>query len=139
MKRSPDEGTHEHKPKETRNISVITDAFLNLSLLNEKGICDRRNIPSFHVFVFVCSFIRRFLHFLVSFPFPFLFIELSVLQYFPFHVVSIWSFLYGSERWSLNLDIAKRLGSFERKILRKIFGATNIDNIWRKKKDIIES
>ena len=29
------------------------------SLLIEKGICDRQNISSFHVFVFMCTYIRR--------------------------------------------------------------------------------
>ena len=39
------------------------------SLEIDKGICDRRNISSFHVFVFVCFFIRRPLHFWWVFPF----------------------------------------------------------------------
>ena len=44
-----------------------------ISLLIEKGICDRQNISSFHVFVLCVSFIWRSLHFLV-------FILLSVLS-----------------------------------------------------------
>ena len=55
------------------------------SLLIEKGICDRQNISSFHVFVW--TLIRRSLHFLVGFPFFSLCIVLSVLRYFPFHLV----------------------------------------------------
>ena len=51
------------------------------SLLIEKGIGVRQNISSFRVFL--CTFVQRSLHFLVSFPFLFLFIELSILQYFP--------------------------------------------------------
>ena len=54
------------------------------SFLIKKGICDRRNISSFHVFV--CTFVWRSLHFLVSFLFLSLFTELSVLWYFPFHM-----------------------------------------------------
>ena len=53
------------------------------SLLIEKGICVRQNISSFHVFLFVCTFVWRSLQFLVSFPFPFLFIEFSVIIFFP--------------------------------------------------------
>ena len=39
------------------------------SLLIKKGICNRRNISSLHVSVFVCTFIRRYLHFWLVFPF----------------------------------------------------------------------
>ena len=51
------------------------------------------SLASFHVFVFVHTFVCRSFHFLVGFPFLFLFIELSVLWYFTFHVVSFISFL----------------------------------------------
>ena len=40
---------------------------------------------------------------------------------------------YGSESRTLNLNIAKQLASFQRKILTRIFGVTKIDNIWRKR------
>ena len=39
----------------------------------------------------------------------------------------------GSEGWTLNLNIAKRLARFGRNVLRMIFAATNIDKIWRKR------
>ena len=84
IKRSPDKSTHEHKHTATWNILAITDAFLDqkrvnvcehpvkmvaqgrhlyhvftyiYSLLIEKDICDHRNISSFHMFVFICTFV----------------------------------------------------------------------------------
>ena len=57
------------------------------SLLIEKCIHHHWNISSFHVFV--CDFYPEISFFFgKSFPFLFLFIELSVLRYFAFHVVS---------------------------------------------------
>jgi hypothetical protein len=32
--------------------------------------------------------------------------------------------LYFAKDWTLNEDIAKRLAAFERKVLRRVFGAT---------------
>ena len=58
------------------------------SLLIEIGICNQQNISSFYVFVFMCTFVWRSLHFLASFPFLFLFIELSVLS-FPCGLISM--------------------------------------------------
>jgi hypothetical protein len=40
-------------------------------------------------------------------------------------------FLYGSESWTLNKDNEERLKTFERKILRKIYGPVNEGEIWR--------
>jgi hypothetical protein len=43
---------------------------------------------------------------------------------------------YGCETWVLKENIIPRLSMFERKILRKIFGPTKVDNgIWRIKKN----
>jgi ribosomal protein S13 len=39
--------------------------------------------------------------------------------------------LYGSERWTIKKDEEEKLMSFERKILRKIFGAVRENGIWR--------
>jgi len=38
---------------------------------------------------------------------------------------------YSSETWNLTAKDEKNLSSFERQILRKIFGPVNIDDIWR--------
>ena len=86
----------ENSPTNWRDLRMFTYIY---SLLIKKGICDRQNVSSFHMFVFMCTSIQGSLHFLVNFPFPFLFIELSVLQYFSFHVVSmftIFSFQVGA-------------------------------------------
>ncbi len=40
---------------------------------------------------------------------------------------------YGSETWILNKKEEKQLIVFENKILRKIFGPINEDNVWRKR------
>ena len=40
---------------------------------------------------------------------------------------------YGSETWILNKKEEKQLIVFENKILRKLFGPINEDNIWRKR------
>ena len=40
---------------------------------------------------------------------------------------------YGSETWILNKKEEKQLIVFENKILRKIFGPINEDNLWRKR------
>jgi hypothetical protein len=40
---------------------------------------------------------------------------------------------YGAEAWTLNKDIAKGLSVFERKILRRIFRATKVNENWRKR------
>jgi hypothetical protein len=38
---------------------------------------------------------------------------------------------YGAESWILNKDIAKWLAAFERKVLRRMFGAININENWK--------
>ena len=38
---------------------------------------------------------------------------------------------YSSETWTLATEDENNLRIFERQILRKIFGAVNIDHIWR--------
>jgi hypothetical protein len=38
---------------------------------------------------------------------------------------------YSSETWNLTAKDENNLCIFERKILRKIFGPVNIDNVWR--------
>ena len=38
---------------------------------------------------------------------------------------------YSSETWTLTAKDENNLRTFERQILRKIFGPVNIDNIWR--------
>jgi hypothetical protein len=40
---------------------------------------------------------------------------------------------YGSEPWTLNKDIAKRLAASERKVLRRIFGGIKLNQNWRKR------
>jgi hypothetical protein len=40
---------------------------------------------------------------------------------------------YGAEVWTLNKDIAKGLAVFERKILRRTFGAIKVNENWRKR------
>jgi hypothetical protein len=40
---------------------------------------------------------------------------------------------YGAEVWTLNKDFAKGLAVFERKILRRIFGAIKVNENWRKR------
>ena len=60
----------------------------------EKGICDHQNILSLHVLVFKCTLSRDLFIFLLSFPFLFLFIELSVLWNLFFHVVFIYIYIY---------------------------------------------
>jgi hypothetical protein len=40
---------------------------------------------------------------------------------------------YGTESWTLNRDIAKGLAVFERKILRRLFGAIKVNENWRKR------
>ena len=39
---------------------------------------------------------------------------------------------YEAEFWTLNKDIAKRLASFGRKVLRQMFGGIKVNEIWRK-------
>ena len=39
--------------------------------------------------------------------------------------------MYGSETWVLNENDQKKLGTFERKILRKIYGPVNEKGEWR--------
>ena len=41
--------------------------------------------------------------------------------------------IYGSETWTLTRESENALGVFERKILRQIFGAVNIDGEWRRR------
>jgi len=43
---------------------------------------------------------------------------------------------YSSETWTLTAKDENNLSIFERQILRKIFGAVNIDNIWRIRKNM---
>jgi len=40
---------------------------------------------------------------------------------------------YSSENWTLTAKDENSLRTFERQVLRKIFGLVNIDNIWRKR------
>jgi hypothetical protein len=40
---------------------------------------------------------------------------------------------YGAEAWTLNKDIAKGLAVFERKFLRRIFGAIKVNENWKKR------
>ena len=54
-----------------RHYHTFTNIY---SLLIEKSICDCWNISRFCVFV--CTFIRRFLHFLVEFSLCFLFVKI---------------------------------------------------------------
>jgi hypothetical protein len=39
---------------------------------------------------------------------------------------------YGAEAWTMSSEISKRLAVFERKVLRKILGATKINTCWRR-------
>jgi hypothetical protein len=39
---------------------------------------------------------------------------------------------YRAESWALNEDIAKRLATFERKVLRRMFGGIKVNENWRK-------
>lgn len=41
--------------------------------------------------------------------------------------------LYGSESWTISSSDETRLGAFERKILRKILGPTNVNGVWRQR------
>jgi hypothetical protein len=38
--------------------------------------------------------------------------------------------LYGSESWTLSKAHESLLGGFERKILRRVYGAIEIDGVW---------
>jgi hypothetical protein len=40
--------------------------------------------------------------------------------------------LYGPESWTLSKAHEALLGGFERKILRRIYGAVQIDRVWRR-------
>jgi hypothetical protein len=40
--------------------------------------------------------------------------------------------MYRAEYWTLNKDIAKWLATFERKVLRGMFGGINLNENWRK-------
>jgi len=39
-------------------------------------------------------------------------------------------------RWTLNKGIAKRLATFKRKVLRRMFGQIKVNEKWRKRYDI---
>ena len=39
--------------------------------------------------------------------------------------------MYRAESWTLNKDIAKQLATFERKILRRVFGGIKVNESWR--------
>jgi hypothetical protein len=39
---------------------------------------------------------------------------------------------YGAESWTCNKDIAKRLATFERLVLRRMFGGNKVIENWRK-------
>jgi hypothetical protein len=41
--------------------------------------------------------------------------------------------LSGSESWTLSKAHGALLGDFERKILRRIYGAVQIDGVWRRR------
>ena len=40
---------------------------------------------------------------------------------------------YGSESWTLNNNIAERLAAFERKVLRRMFGGSKVNENWIKR------
>jgi hypothetical protein len=40
---------------------------------------------------------------------------------------------YGAKSWTLNKDIAKRLATFERKVLRRMSGGIKVNENWRKR------
>jgi hypothetical protein len=65
------------------------------------------------------------------FVFNFLFIHTSLYTIVKYlHVRPVVT--YGAEAWTLNKDVAKGLAVFERKILRRIFGAIKVNENWRK-------
>jgi hypothetical protein len=39
---------------------------------------------------------------------------------------------YRAESWALNEDIVKQLATFERKVLRRMFGGIKVNENWRK-------
>jgi hypothetical protein len=41
----------------------------------------------------------------------------------------------GAGSWTLNVDIAERLATFERKLLRIMFGLIKINENWRKERE----
>ena len=40
--------------------------------------------------------------------------------------------MYGAEFWTLNKDIAKRLATLEKSVLRRMFGGIKVNANWRK-------
>jgi len=42
---------------------------------------------------------------------------------------------YGEEYWTLNKDIAQRLATFGRKVLRRMLGGLKVNENWRKRYD----
>jgi hypothetical protein len=40
--------------------------------------------------------------------------------------------IYGAVPWTMNIDIAKWLAIFERKVLRRMFGGIKVNENWRK-------
>ena len=40
--------------------------------------------------------------------------------------------IYGAVSWTMNINIAKRLAIFERKVLRRMFGGIKVNKNWRK-------
>jgi len=41
--------------------------------------------------------------------------------------------MYGAEFWTLNKDIAKRLATLEKNVLRRMFGGIKVNANWRKR------
>jgi hypothetical protein len=39
---------------------------------------------------------------------------------------------FGAESWTFNKDIAKRFAAFERRVLRRMFGEFEVNEIWKK-------
>ena len=83
-------------------------------LINSKGICDRQNVSNFHVFVFVSVFhLGASSFFGKNLRFLFLFIVLSVLWYFAFHLVSYIWFTDKQNKY-LKLDLIGENDGWER-------------------------
>jgi hypothetical protein len=50
-----------------------------------------------------------------------------------YKTITLPTVLYGSDSWTLRKAHEALLGSFKRKILRKIYGALQIDGVWRRR------
>jgi len=47
---------------------------------------------------------------------------------------------YGAGSWTVNTDIVNGLAAFEREVLRRMFGGTEVNEYWRKRyyKDLMQ-